>query len=48
MVRGQEDRDSLAEITEGSRSVQAVRDGVARCEQIVLDEDVIVVVWPMS
>ena len=48
MVHGQEDRDSLAEITEGPRSVQAMRDGVAGCEQIVLDEDVIVVVWPMS
>ena len=48
MKRGHEDRGGVAEIAEDLRNVQAVRDGVATCEQIVLDEDVIVVVWPMS
>ena len=48
MVRGQEDRGSIADITEDSRNVQVVLGGVARCEQIVLGEDVVVVVWPMS
>ena len=48
MKRGHEDRGGVAEITEDLRNVQAVRDGVARCEQLVLDEDVVVVVWPMS
>ena len=48
MKRGHEDRGGVAEIAEDLRNVQAVRDGVARREQIVLDEDVVVVVWPMS
>ena len=48
MVRGQEDRDSIAEITEDSRNVQVVLGGVAVVEQILLGKDVVVVVWPMS
>ena len=47
MVRGHEDRGSIADIAEDS-NVQVVLGGVARCEQIVLGEDVVVVVWPMS
>ena len=50
MVRGHEDRGSIADVVaEDAQNVQqVVRDGVAVCEQIVLDEDVVVVVWPMS
>ena len=48
MLRGQEGRGGMAEITEDSRNVQVVRDGVAGFEQILLDKDVVVVVWPMS
>ena len=50
MVRGHEDQGGMADIVaEDSQNVQqVVRDGVAVFEQIVLDEDVVVVVWPMS
>ena len=49
MVRGHEDRGSIADIAGDLRNIQqVVLGGVAGCEQILLGKDVVVVVWPMS